>query len=91
MEYEVVISCWMLSYDKICFLRYYGLLDIISLGPKIKNNIYIYKETRAMAVPPSCTIDCRSAIHNQFFLNVPVWVDQPRVEDREDPVSQVHE
>ena len=62
-----------------------------SLGPKIKNNIYIYKETRAMAVPPSCTIDCRSAIHNQFFLNVPVWVDQPRVEDREDPVSQVHE
>ena len=63
-----------------------------SLGPKIyRLCMYKLEDTRTMAVPPSCTIDCRSAIHNQFFLNVPVWVDQPRVEDREDPVSQVHE
>jgi hypothetical protein len=64
-----------------------------SLGPKIKQlYLFMFKETGAMTVPPSCTIDCRSVIHKHIFFikNVPVWVDQPRVEDHEDLVSQVH-
>ena len=63
-----------------------------SLGPKIyRLCMYKLKDTRTMAVPPSCTIDCRSASQSYLYIyKVPVWVDQPRVEDREDLVSQVH-
>ena len=62
-----------------------------SLGPKIKQ-LYIYKETKAMAVLPSCTVEpVRDLNHfHNHIQNAPVLADQPRVEDHEDPVSQIH-